>query len=122
MKTIQIKWVYSPKEADEVRVLVDKTSPHGRKLHDLNIDLWCPQVGPSQAILRQLQKQEISLKAFKNLYIHEMLLEPAKFNELIELAQKSSLTLVTAQRDGDLTWIEALKHQLEINLAKANSQ
>lgn len=122
MKSIQIKWVYSPKEANEVRVLVDKTSPHGRELHDLNIDRWCPQVGPSQAILRQLNKQEITLQAFKHLYMHEIHLQPEKLSELVELAQTTNLTLVTAQRESDLRWVETLKAMLEIRLKnKANS-
>lgn len=117
MKSIQIKWVYSPKEANEVRVLVDKTSPYGRELHDLNIDYWCPQVSPSLGLLRQLQKEELSLNEFKNYYRQEIHSQPEKLIEPVEAAQKGSLTLVTANREPEMFWLETLKGVLEQRLA-----
>lgn len=119
MSSIQIEWVYAPeKNHKSTRILVDKTSPFGRKLHDLKVDYWCPQVSPSLNLLRRLQKGEISEKDFNILYRREIQNNPDKLSELLEAAQKGGLVLVTAQRDPEPKWIEILKILLEHRLVE----
>lgn len=122
MSSIQIEWVYTPeKNHQSTRILVDKTSPFGRKLHDLKVDYWCPQVSPSLNLLRRLQKEEISEKDFNLLYRREIQNNPDKLSELLEAAQKGGLVLVTAQRDPEPKWIEILKTLLEHRLIEASN-
>jgi len=114
---IAIKWIYAAKEdQDGARILVDSVSPHGRDLHDLNVDSWCQHAAPSSGLKRQLSKGELDWKNFAHAYREEVHQQPHKLAMLIEAANKGNLTLLTVERDPEQTWLALLKDMLETRL------
>ncbi|HKM15271.1 MAG TPA: DUF488 family protein [Marinospirillum sp.] len=114
---IAIKWVYAAKdEQDGARVLVDRILPHGRDLHDLGVDTWYQQAAPSTGLKRQLTKGLLDWKNFTHSYREELHQQPKKLLALLELTEKGNLTLLTAEREPEQTWLPLLKDLLEARL------
>ena len=114
---IAIKWIYAAKnEQDGTRALVDSVLPHGRDLHDLDIDIWCQQAAPTSSLKRQLTKGELDWKRFSHSYREALHQQPQKLNALIETATQGNLTLLTAEREPEQTWLPLLKDMLETRI------
>jgi len=114
---IAIKWIYAAKEdQDGTRILVDSVAPHSRELHDLNVDFWSQHAAPSSSLKRQLIKGELDWKSFAHAYREEVHLQPQKLAKLLETAHQGNLTLLTAERDPEKTWLTLLKDMLETRL------
>lgn len=114
---IAIKWIYAAKEElDGTRVLVDSVLPHGRDLHDLDVDIWSPKAAPSSSLKRQLIKNELDLKTFASQYRSNLRQQPEKILYLVEVATQGNLTLLTAEREPEQTWLTLLKDSLEVHI------
>lgn len=111
---IAIKWIYAAKEVqDGTRVLVDSVLPHGRDLHDLDLDIWAQQAAPSTSLKRQLTQGELDWKQFAHNYREELHQQPKKLAKLLEKATQGNLTLLTVEREPEQTWLSILKDILE---------
>lgn len=117
---IAIKWIYTAKEPqDGTRALVDSVLPHGRDFHDFDVDIWCQQVAPTSSLKRQLTKGELDWKLFTHTYREELHQQPQKLEILIEAAAQGNLTLLTAEREPEQTWLAVLKEVLEARIKSA---
>ncbi len=111
---IAIKWIYAAKDIqDGTRALVDSVWPHGRDLHDLDLDIWTQQAAPSTSLKRQLTQGELDWKQFAHNYREELHQQPKKLATLIEKATQGNLTLLTVEREPEQTWLAILKDILE---------
>jgi uncharacterized protein YeaO (DUF488 family) len=72
MHVIKTKSVWSPidRKGDGLRVLV--TRFRGRGLPKERYDVWMPNLGPSEALLRTLQSGKISWAVFSKRYCEEL--------------------------------------------------
>lgn len=114
---IFIKWIYAIKDEQEgIRILVDRILPHGRDLHDLGVHTWYQQASPSTALKRQLTKGLIDWKNFANSYREELHQQPKKLLVLMEMLEKDNITLLTADREPEQTWLPLLKDLLEARI------
>ena len=117
---IAIKWVYAPKdEQDGNRVLVDRILPHGRDLTDLGINTWYQQAAPSTSLKRKMLKGLLDWKGFTHAYRDELHQQPEKLLPLIEATKRGKLTLLTAEREPEQTWLPLLKDLLEARIKNA---
>lgn len=120
---IAIKRIYAAKdEQDGTRILVDRILPHGRDLHDLEVDSWYSKASPSSSLKRQLQNGEVNWQEFSYLYRDEIHQHQEKLASLLEVVQQGNLTLLTAEREPEQTWLPLLKDMLELRIKNPVAQ
>lgn len=112
---LTIKWIYAPpEEQDGTRILVDNLWPHGWDQDELGVHHWCRQAAPSSGLKRQLNKGELDWKNFARSYRDELRQRPEKIQLLLETLEQNNLTLLTAERDPEQSWVQLLKEQMEL--------
>ncbi|MBE0507573.1 MAG: DUF488 family protein [Marinospirillum sp.] len=112
---LTIKWIYAPpEEQDGIRILVDNLWPHGWDQDELGVHHWCQQSAPSSGLKRQLTKGELDWKNFARCYRSELHQRPEKVQLLLKSIEQNNLTLLTAERDLEQSWVQLLKEQLEL--------
>ncbi|WP_308126720.1 MULTISPECIES: DUF488 domain-containing protein [Halomonas] len=110
---IVIKRVYqSPAENDGARVLVDRLWPRGCRRESLALTDWYREASPSQALRRQYHQGEISRAVFEIRYRGELRDHPHKLLPLMRLARRGRLTLLTATRELDASYLAQLRERL----------
>lgn len=112
---IFIKWIYAPREeAEGTRILVERLWPYGRDRDELGVDHWWRDTAPSSALKRQLSQGEIDWKEFARLYRNELYTHPERLRSLKALAEKGKVTLLTLDREPELSHANLLKESLEV--------
>lgn len=93
--------VYDPPHGDELRVLVDRLWPRGISKQDPRVGTWRPEVAPSTDLRRWYGHRPERFAEFRERYKHELATPEgrAALAQLVELAGRQPVTLVTATRD-----------------------
>ena len=98
--TVEIKRVYEPRrKSDGIRVLVDRLWPRGVRKSELDMSLWMKEIAPSPELRRWFNHDPAHWKQFQVRYRRELDHNPEAVNQLLEIAQKHTLTLLYAARD-----------------------
>lgn len=110
---IVFKRIYQPVGAEDgARVLVDRLWPRGKRRESLALTDWYREASPSPALRRQYHLGEISATVFAVRYRGELRDAPDSLIPLMRLARRERLTLLTAERDIDASYLPILKERL----------
>ena len=104
--TIRVRRIYEePQDDDGARILVDRLWPRGVSKERAHLDDWCKQVAPSTELRQWYNHDPALFEEFATRYRDE-LHEPeraAEFAHLRELAQRGTVTLLTASKAVDIS-------------------
>ncbi len=117
---IKIKRVYDPPSPDDnLRFLVDRMWPRGRKREDLGITDWLRQAAPSGALCKWFGHDPARWEDFRQRYTAELEAQPETWQPLLETARQGDVTLLFAARDRDHNNAAALRNFLEEKLGES---
>lgn len=95
MHEIKVKRVYDPPAAEDgTRVLVDRLWPRGLTKERVRADLWLKEAGPSNELRKHFHHESANWQDFKTRYEQELESRPAIISALLEVASRSTLTLL----------------------------
>ena len=108
-----------PTGQDGSRVLVDRVWPRGRRKDELRLDEWCKQIAPSTELRTWYHHAPELFDEFTRRYTAELDdPEPAAaLAHLKDLAGHSTLTLLTATKNPDISEAAVLSAILTRGLA-----
>ncbi|QTP59611.1 hypothetical protein HNO53_13310 [Billgrantia antri] len=110
---IVLKRIYSPGEpTDGARVLVDRLWPRGKRRESLALTEWYRDASPSPSLSRQLRQDEISPKVFAVRYRGELRDHPESLVPLMRYARQGKLTLLSAARNLEESYLPLLQQAL----------
>jgi uncharacterized protein YeaO (DUF488 family) len=115
----RVKRVYLPPDpADGARVLVDRLWPRGLSRERGQVDLWCKELAPSDALRRRFHGDPTGWDAFRTAYYAELAGPEAQavVRELIDRLSHGPVTLLFAARDERRNNAIALKDWLDRRL------
>lgn len=99
---ISIKRAYAaPEPRDGTRVLVDGLWPRGLRKDTANIDLWLKEIAPSAELRRWYHHDPARWSEFRKRYSDELLRKGELVDQLLQLANRGSMTLLFASHDVD---------------------
>jgi uncharacterized protein YeaO (DUF488 family) len=113
---IRIKRAYGqPARGDGVRLLVDRLWPRGLRKEDARFDAWRKDLAPSTELRQFYGHQPERFAEFTKRYRAELRKAPAKtaVAEVLELAGRRPITLLTATRDLERSGAAVLAAYLE---------
>ncbi|MCX4186884.1 DUF488 domain-containing protein [Methylophaga sp. OBS4] len=111
--TIKLKRVYSTAtEDDGLRILADRLWPRGVKKTELNFDKWIRDLCPSAELRKEWHQADLDFDEFKTNYIRELENHRSELQEVLELAMKNTITLLSSVRDLDHSHLAILKEYL----------
>ncbi|MBS1766631.1 MAG: DUF488 family protein [Acidobacteria bacterium] len=116
---IQVKRAYDlPAKSDGHRILVDRLWPRGCTKESLALHAWAKAVTPSPDLRKAFHSGAISFAVFEARYRRELALPEALegLDELMALARKGTLTLITANKDEAQNHALVLKAVLDSHL------
>ena len=97
---VRMRRVFEPADRhDGRRVLVDRHWPDGLAEGAGNIDLWLPEVAPSDALAQWLAEDRTRWPEFQFRYRDELRLAPAALAPLLDVAREGDLTLLFGDTD-----------------------
>jgi uncharacterized protein YeaO (DUF488 family) len=103
---VRVRRIYDePTRQDGTRVLVDRIWPRGMTKDRARLDEWCKQVAPSTELRTWYAHDPQRFVEFSHRYRAE-LAEPERataFNHLKGLADRGTLTLLTATKHADIS-------------------
>ncbi|HEX5087838.1 MAG TPA: DUF488 family protein [Nocardioides sp.] len=106
MREVQVRRIYDdPSDDDGIRVLVDRRWPRGVSKARAELDEWCVDVAPSDALRRWYGHAPERFDEFRSRYRQE-LEEPgraAALRHLRVMAAHGRLTLLTATKRAELS-------------------
>jgi uncharacterized protein YeaO (DUF488 family) len=116
LRRLQIKRAYDPPaRSDGVRILVDRLWPRGVRKEDADLDEWRKDVAPSSALREFYGHRPERFAEFAKRYRAELRRADSKqaVDELLALARRRRVTLVTATRDLEHSGAAVLASHLE---------
>ena len=123
MMKIQTKRVYEPaNKEDGIRILVDRIWPRGMTKEQLQADLWLKDAAPSTALRTWFGHNRSRWEMFKNRYSSELDAKQHVVNQLLELAAKKRITLLSSARDTQCNQAVVLKEYLALNSEKGENE
>lgn len=98
---IQTKRIYdAPSDSDGKRILVDRLWPRGIKKEDAKFDLWLKNITPSNELRKWFHEDiENRWEEFQQKYQTELSQVSIQLNELKQLAQHETVTLLTSAKN-----------------------
>lgn len=112
---VQVRRIYDPATpGDGTRVLVDRIWPRGMSKARAHLDEWCKQVAPSTELRKWYGHDPKLFDEFVRCYRDE-LAESVRADALAhlhDLAEKQTLTLLTASKAVDISEAAVLAHLL----------
>lgn len=100
MPNFKIKRVYEKlSESDGFLVLCDRLWPRGVKKEALPIDIWAKEMAPSAEIRKLFAHKPENFAHFKELYLAELLQNPAVAEFLKAVKDEPLVTLLYAAKD-----------------------
>ncbi|OBB98548.1 DUF488 domain-containing protein [Mycobacterium sp. 852002-40037_SCH5390672] len=112
-RRIRVARVYDEVGPDEgQRVLVDRVWPRGVRKDDPRVGMWCKDVAPSKDLREWYHHDADRFDEFASRYKSE-LRDSGALEELRKLAERGSLTLVTATREVDISQAAVLAKLLK---------
>jgi uncharacterized protein YeaO (DUF488 family) len=116
---IRIKRAYEePDASDGTRILVDHLWPRGVKKDDLKIDRWMREVSPSTALRKWYQHEPGKWEEFRKRFEEELAPRSQGVQELANMAQEGTVTLVFAAKDAEHSNARVLKEYVERRLSE----
>jgi uncharacterized protein YeaO (DUF488 family) len=110
---IRLKRVYEPPSPEDgVRVLVDRLWPRGLRKADAAIDRWMKDIAPSTELRQWFGHDPERWQEFRRRYARELRQHATTIDELHELAQHKTVTLVFGARDEEHNDAVALREFL----------
>ncbi|MDN3554767.1 DUF488 domain-containing protein [Halomonas maura] len=110
---IVFKRIYqAPDPGDGARVLVDRLWPRGKRRESLALTDWYRDASPSPALRRQYHQGEISDAVFATRYRGELRDAPECLLPLMRHARQGRLTLLSAARDLEDSYLPILREAL----------
>jgi uncharacterized protein YeaO (DUF488 family) len=110
---IRLKRVYEPPSPEDgVRVLVDRLWPRGLRKADAAIDRWMKDIAPSTELRQWFGHDPERWQEFRRRYARELRQHATTIDELHELAQHKTVTLVFGARDEEHNDAVALREVL----------
>lgn len=120
---IHLKRIYSDAEnTDGARVLVDRLWPRGKRRETLQLTDWYRDASPSNALRRDWHQGKISRAVFTRRYRWEMSDAKDCLIPLMRLARQGRLTLLSASRDLDQSYLPILRDAILAALAEEDHQ
>lgn len=114
MTQIQIKRAYAKVLAsDGKRILVDRLWPRGLKKENAKIDLWPKEITPSTELRKWYAHDPEHWEVFQRCYKVKLLKHPEILQQIREMAQQQTVTLITAAKSEDYNHVIVLKQVLE---------
>ncbi|WP_036187670.1 DUF488 domain-containing protein [Marinimicrobium agarilyticum] len=98
---------------DGARVLVDGLWPRGIKKEALELDDWCKEVAPSEALRKWFNHDPDKWKEFRTDYLEELKDHKQTARELLGKNQNGRLTLVYAAKDREHNHARVLREYLK---------
>jgi uncharacterized protein YeaO (DUF488 family) len=115
-RRVQVKRAYDPPaRGDGARVLVDRLWPRGVRKDDADLDAWRKDVAPSTELREFYGHRPERFAEFSKRYRAELRRADAKqaVEELLALARRRRVTLLTATRDVEHSGAAVLASHLE---------
>jgi uncharacterized protein YeaO (DUF488 family) len=110
---IRLKRVYEPPSPEDgVRVLVDRLWPRGLRKAEAAIDRWMKDIAPSTELRQWFGHDPERWQEFRRRYARELRQHATTIDELHELAQHKTVTLVFGARDEEHNDAVALREVL----------
>jgi uncharacterized protein YeaO (DUF488 family) len=99
---VRTKRIYeTPEPEDGIRVLVDRLWPRGVSKEDAALDRWSKDIAPSNELRRWFNHDPEKWAEFKDRYKNELAHQQDIIDELRELADEETVTLLYAAKDED---------------------
>lgn len=112
---IRIKRAYEPPSPEDgTRILVDRVWPRGVTREKLHIALWMREIAPSTALRKDFCHDPEKWDVFLKVYFAELDDKPDLVSDLLDIASRSTLTLVYGAKDETYNQAAALKQYLEV--------
>lgn len=110
---IRIKRAYDPAlPSDGYRILVDRIWPRGISKEHLRIDAWLKDIAPSTALRKWYDHDPVRWEAFKDQYFLEIGNHSEFVQQIVDLGNEGTITLVFAARDVEHSHAKALLEYL----------
>ena len=110
---VAIKRVYEePKEADGMRILVDRLWPRGLTKEKAKVDLWLKEVAPSNELRKWFAHDPKKWTEFQARYKDELKARPDELARLKREAKKGPVTLLYGAHDAEHNQAVALEMML----------
>lgn len=113
---IRVRRIYdAPEPSDGARVLVDRVWPRGVSKDHAHLDEWLKSVAPSNELRQWFGHDPDKYAEFARRYREELKddTRAEAFDQLKELAEKGTLTLLTASKRDDISQAAVLKKSLD---------
>ncbi|WP_166968603.1 DUF488 domain-containing protein [Brevibacterium atlanticum] len=113
---IRVRRVYDDREAsDGTRVLVDRVWPRGVSKEHAHLDEWLKDVAPSTELRRWYGHDPERYDEFARRYREELKddTRTEALDRLKDIAEKGTLTLLTASKRDDISQAAVLKKTLD---------
>lgn len=113
---IRVRRIYDdPEPSDGARVLVDRVWPRGVSKDHAHLDEWLKNVAPSNELRQWYGHDPDKYAEFARRYREELRddTRAEAFDQLKELAEKGTLTLLTASKRDDISQAAVLKKSLD---------
>ncbi len=116
---IKLKRIYDPAtEADGARVLVDRLWPRGKRKDELKLSRWYKNAAPSNELRRAWHQGGIDTEIFARDYEQELKNNTQALVPLMRDVRAGRLTLLTATRDPQHSYLTVLREVLETELER----
>ena len=120
---IRFKRVYDPAtDADGARVLVDRLWPRGQRKDALKLSRWCKNAAPSSELRRAWHQGGIDAQEFARRYARELKDNAEALIPLLRDAREGRLTLLTATRDPQQSYVTVLRAALTRELEREDRE
>lgn len=113
---IRVRRIYDdPEPSDGARVLVDRVWPRGVSKDHARLDEWLKDVAPSNELRQWYGHDPDKYAEFARRYREELKddTRAEAFDQLKELAEKGTLTLLTASKRDEISQAAVLKKSLD---------
>ena len=120
--SIAIKRVYEPRtRGDGVRILVDRLWPRGLRKDAADFDQWRQDLSPSTPLRKYYSHQPERFGEFSKRYRAELRRRDAAaaVSDLVQIAKRRRVTLLTASRDLDHSEAAVLASHVGAIVARA---
>ena len=100
MKPIRLKRIYEDAETEDgYRILVDRLWPRGVSKIRAKLDEWNKEVAPSTELRKWFDHQAERFEEFSSLYEEELKEKKEELEQIREIAEKQTVTLLYAAHD-----------------------
>jgi len=122
--SIAIKRAYEPRaRGDGLRILVDRLWPRGLRKEDADFDQWRKDLSPSTSLRKYYDHRLERFGEFSKRYRAELRRRDGAeaVSDLVQLAKRRKITLLTASRDLEHSEVAVLAAHLRAILARGSS-